>query len=51
MEGSMEIFKEFIVEAAYRLLNVPEGHKCARLHEHCFRIEIHVRVPVEKEVN
>jgi 6-pyruvoyltetrahydropterin/6-carboxytetrahydropterin synthase len=49
MEGSMEIFKEFIVEAAHRLPNVPVGHKCARLHGHSFRIEIHVRGPVEKE--
>jgi 6-pyruvoyltetrahydropterin/6-carboxytetrahydropterin synthase len=39
----MEIFKEFIVEAAHRLPNLPEGHKCARLHGHSFRIEVHVR--------
>jgi len=38
----MEIFKEFTVEAAHRLPNVPDGHKCARLHGHSFRIEIHV---------
>lgn len=38
----MEIFKEFTVEAAHRLPNVPEGHKCARLHGHSFRIEVHV---------
>jgi 6-pyruvoyltetrahydropterin/6-carboxytetrahydropterin synthase len=39
----MDIFKEFTVEAAHRLPNVPPGHKCARLHGHSFRIEIHVR--------
>lgn len=39
----MEIFKEFTFEAAHRLPNVPEGHKCARLHGHSFRVEIHVR--------
>ncbi len=38
----MEIFKEFTVEAAHRLPNVPEGHKCSRLHGHSFKIEIHV---------
>lgn len=38
----MEIYKEFTVEAAHRLPNVPEGHKCARLHGHSFRIQIHV---------
>lgn len=39
----MEIFKEFGFEAAHRLPNVPEGHKCARLHGHSFRVEVHVR--------
>lgn len=39
---SMHIYKVFTVEAAHRLPNVPEGHKCARLHGHSFRIELHV---------
>lgn len=38
----MEIFKAFTIEAAHRLPNVPEGHKCARLHGHSFRIELHI---------
>lgn len=38
----MDIFKIFTIEAAHRLPNVPEGHKCARLHGHSFRIEIRV---------
>lgn len=38
----MEIFKVFMLEAAHRLPKVPAGHKCARLHGHSFRIEIHV---------
>jgi 6-pyruvoyltetrahydropterin/6-carboxytetrahydropterin synthase len=38
----MQIFKVFQLEAAHRLPNVPPGHKCARLHGHSFRIEIHV---------
>lgn len=42
----MEIFKEFTFEAAHRLPHVPSGHKCARLHGHSFRVEIHVRGPV-----
>jgi 6-pyruvoyltetrahydropterin/6-carboxytetrahydropterin synthase len=37
-----EIFKEFTFEAAHRLPFVPDGHKCARLHGHSFRVEIHV---------
>ena len=43
----MEIFKEFGFEAAHRLPNVPEGHKCARLHGHSFRVEVHVRGDVD----
>lgn len=38
----MDIFKSFTLEAAHRLPNVPAGHKCARLHGHSFRIELHV---------
>lgn len=38
----MKIFKVFQIEAAHRLPQVPAGHKCARLHGHSFRIEIHV---------
>ena len=30
----MEIWKEFTFEAAHLLPNVPEGHKCRRLHGH-----------------
>jgi 6-pyruvoyltetrahydropterin/6-carboxytetrahydropterin synthase len=46
----MEIFKEFTFEAAHRLPNVPEDHKCHRLHGHSFRVEIHVRGPVEERL-
>lgn len=43
----MEIFKEFTFESAHRLPNVPEGHKCGRLHGHSFRAEIYVEGPVD----
>ena len=39
---SMHIYKVFTIEAAHRLPNVPEGHKCPRLHGHSFRVELHV---------
>lgn len=42
----MEIFKIFTLESAHHLPNVPEGHKCRRLHGHSFRIEVHVEGPV-----
>ncbi len=38
----MEIYRQFQVEAAHRLPNVPEGHKCRRLHGHSFRITVRV---------
>jgi 6-pyruvoyltetrahydropterin/6-carboxytetrahydropterin synthase len=42
----MELFKEFGFEAAHHLPNVPEGHKCARLHGHSFRVRVTVEGPV-----
>ena len=45
----MVIFKEFIIEAAHSLPNVPLGHKCGRLHGHSFRIEIHVEGEINNE--
>lgn len=46
MEG-MELFKEFSIEAAHWLPNVPVGHKCGRLHGHSFRIALHIAGPVD----
>ena len=43
----MEIFKSFTLECAHRLPNVPAGHKCARVHGHSFRVEIHVQGPLD----
>ena len=46
----MEIFKEFTVEAAHWLPNVPDGHKCRRMHGHSFHIHIAVEGPVNEEL-
>jgi 6-pyruvoyltetrahydropterin/6-carboxytetrahydropterin synthase len=43
----MDIYKTFHLEAAHRLPNVPEGHKCARLHGHSFQVSVHVSGPVQ----
>jgi len=38
----MEIFTEISFEAAHSLPNLPDGHKCQRLHGHSYHIEIHI---------
>ncbi|HQQ63484.1 MAG TPA: 6-carboxytetrahydropterin synthase QueD [Pseudomonadales bacterium] len=45
----MEIYKEFSIEAAHLLPNVPAGHKCGRLHGHSFQVSIHVSGPVDAQ--
>lgn len=44
-----EIFREFTFEAAHRLPHVPDGHKCARLHGHSYRVIVNVTGPVGEE--
>jgi 6-pyruvoyltetrahydropterin/6-carboxytetrahydropterin synthase len=46
----MEIYKEFSIEAAHWLPNVPEGHKCRRMHGHSFRIEVWVEGAVDEHL-
>jgi len=46
----VEIFKSFTLESAHRLPNVPAGHKCARVHGHSFRVELHVSGPVDEHL-
>ncbi len=43
----MEIYKEFRFESAHRLPNVPEGHKCRRLHGHSFKGVIYIKGDVD----
>ena len=46
----MDIHKTFQLESAHRLPNVPAGHKCARVHGHSFRVEVHVSGPVDPDL-
>lgn len=43
----MEIYKEFTIEAAHMLPNVPDGHKCKRLHGHSFKIAIYIEGTID----
>jgi len=46
----MELYKVFTIEAAHLLPNLPDNHKCKRLHGHSFRIEVHVTGPVDEHL-
>jgi 6-pyruvoyltetrahydropterin/6-carboxytetrahydropterin synthase len=39
---AFELVKTFRFEAAHSLPNVPPGHKCARLHGHSYRVDVHI---------
>ena len=47
MPHAVELVKDFRFEAAHWLPNVPEGHKCRRMHGHSFRGEVAVRGDVD----
>ena len=42
----MRIYKDFTFEAAHWLPEVPDGHKCKRLHGHSYKVRITVSGPV-----
>lgn len=46
----MEIWKEFSFEAAHLLPNVPDGHKCKRLHGHSFHVRVYVEGAPDSEL-
>ncbi len=39
----MELYREFTFDAAHRLPNLPDGHKCSNLHGHTFSVVIYVK--------
>ena len=43
----VELVKDFRFEAAHYLPNLPDGHKCRRMHGHSFRGEVAVRGPID----
>lgn len=47
--ATVRISREFTFEAAHRLPHVPAGHKCARLHGHSFRVEVHCEGTIDPQ--
>jgi 6-pyruvoyltetrahydropterin/6-carboxytetrahydropterin synthase len=43
----MKISQAFRFEAAHRLPNVPEMHRCHRLHGHSYRVELVLSGPID----
>jgi 6-pyruvoyltetrahydropterin/6-carboxytetrahydropterin synthase len=43
------ISKEFAFEASHRLLDMPEGHKCGRMHGHSYRVVVVLQSPTLDE--
>lgn len=43
----VELKREYRFESAHYLPKVPPGHKCARMHGHSYRVELHVTGPVD----
>jgi 6-pyruvoyltetrahydropterin/6-carboxytetrahydropterin synthase len=50
MSEVIELVKDFRFEAAHFLPQVPEGHKCRRIHGHSFRGEVAVRGPIDPTI-
>jgi 6-pyruvoyltetrahydropterin/6-carboxytetrahydropterin synthase len=46
----VRLVKQFTFEAAHLLPNVPEGHKCRRLHGHSFRVEVAVEGEMDERL-
>lgn len=43
------ITKDFIFDSAQTLPNVPEGHKCGKMHGHSFKVEVSVTGEVDPQ--
>ncbi|MDD4081765.1 MAG: 6-carboxytetrahydropterin synthase [Sphaerochaetaceae bacterium] len=44
MDGKYSITKQFKFEAAHRLLSMPEGHPCRRIHGHSYVVNATIEV-------
>jgi 6-pyruvoyltetrahydropterin/6-carboxytetrahydropterin synthase len=49
MVSAMEIFKEYTFEAAHRLPEVPDDHKCSRIHGHGYTVRLQIAGPASQD--
>jgi 6-pyruvoyltetrahydropterin/6-carboxytetrahydropterin synthase len=45
-----QLVREYDFEAAHRLPNVPDSHKCSRLHGHSYRVTITIAGQIDPEL-
>jgi 6-pyruvoyltetrahydropterin/6-carboxytetrahydropterin synthase len=45
-----EISREYTLECAHRLDQLPKSHKCHRLHGHSYRIRVSITGPVDPQL-
>ncbi|KKM20935.1 hypothetical protein LCGC14_1640490 [marine sediment metagenome] len=50
MDKTIEISRTFRLQSAHRLPNVPEDHKCHRMHGHSWTINIYLTGETEPEM-
>lgn len=43
----MIIYKQFVFDSAHFLPNVPEGHKCKRMHGHTYHLTVYIDGPIQ----
>ena len=46
----MDIYKKFSFDSAHYLPNLPEDHKCRRMHGHTFNVKVHITGTVDPEI-
>jgi len=49
MSAKIEIFKQFTFDSAHFLPNVPEDHKCRRIHGHTYILEVYIEGPLKEQ--
>lgn len=48
MTAAVKLSSSYSFEAAHHLPNLPDGHKCKRLHGHSYRVEVSVEGPLDQ---